>query len=64
MQCVDVAQAVTIEKLGGRVNFVCADRCEPFVDSVDLSGEEAVKGRVVEFVLKNYRWWLVLCPGQ
>lgn len=45
-----LAETETIEKLGGRVNFVCADRCEPFVDSVDLSGEEAVKGRVVEFV--------------
>ncbi len=39
-----------LEKLGGRVSFICADRTEPFVDTVDLSEIEQVKGRVVEFV--------------
>jgi len=39
-----------IEKLEGRVSFVGLDRIEPFVDSVDLSGFEFVKGRLVEFV--------------
>ncbi|MHC4255092.1 MAG: chromosome segregation protein SMC [Planctomycetota bacterium] len=39
-----------IQKLEGRVNFLCLDRIEPFVDHIDLSGFENVKGRIVEFV--------------
>ncbi len=37
-------------KLDGRVNFICLDRTEPFVDKKDLSKMERVKGRLVEFV--------------
>ncbi len=40
------------EKLDGRVNFICTDKIEPFMDKKDLSKFQAVKGRVVEFV--NY----------
>ena len=40
----------TIEKLDGRVNFLCMDKTEPFVDSKDLSCLPGVEGRVVEFV--------------
>ncbi|MHC4691918.1 MAG: chromosome segregation protein SMC [Planctomycetota bacterium] len=39
-----------IGKLDGRVNFLCLDRTEPFVDSNDLSSMECVKGRLVEFL--------------
>ena len=40
------------DKLDSRVNLICADRIEPFVDTQDLSQYPAVLGRVVEFV--NY----------
>jgi chromosome segregation protein len=36
--------------LEGRVNFLCADRIEPFVDTKDLSSFSRVKGRLAEFV--------------
>jgi len=39
-----------IERLDGRVNFICTDNIEPFVDSEDLSKLSYVKGRLVEFV--------------
>ncbi len=39
-----------IEKLDGRVNFLCLDKIEPFVDATDLSGLPDVKGRLAEFV--------------
>ncbi len=39
-------------ELDSRVNLICADRIEPFVDTQDLSVYPAVIGRVVEFV--NY----------
>jgi len=39
-----------VEQLDGRINFISADRLEPFVDSEDLSGLAGVKGRLVEFV--------------
>ena len=39
-----------IGKLDGRVNFICLDRIEPFVDTRDLSKYTSVKGRLVEFV--------------
>jgi len=41
-----------IEELDGRVNFICMDRLEPFVDSKDFSDYPQTVGRVVEFV--NY----------
>jgi len=40
----------TIETLEGRVNFICTDKIEPFVDKKDLSKFESVTGRLVEFV--------------
>ena len=40
------------DQLDSRVNLICADRIEPFVDTQDLSQYPAVLGRVVEFV--NY----------
>ncbi len=39
-----------IGKLDGRVNFLCLDRTEPFVDNNDFSSMECVKGRLVEFL--------------
>ncbi len=45
-----LGDAEITEKLDGRVNFLCTDRIEPFVDKIDLSQFPAVKGRVVEFV--------------
>ena len=45
-----LADTETIEKLDGRVNFICADKIEPFVDKKDLSKLPGVKGRVIEFV--------------
>ena len=45
-----LADKETIEELQGRVNFICADKIEPFVDKRDLSKFRYVKGRVVEFV--------------
>ncbi len=47
-----LADMETIEKPDDRVNFLCADKIEPFVDKEDLSKFQGVKGRVVEFV--NY----------
>ena len=40
------------ERLRSRVNVICTDRIEPFVDSADFSNNPAVLGRAVEFV--NY----------
>ncbi|MHC4067559.1 MAG: hypothetical protein ACYSUI_24075, partial [Planctomycetota bacterium] len=40
------------DQLDSRVNLICADRIEPFVDTQDLSQHPGVLGRVVEFV--NY----------
>ncbi|MHC4707268.1 MAG: chromosome segregation protein SMC, partial [Planctomycetota bacterium] len=45
-----LANKETIEKLDGRVNFICLDRIEPFVDSMDLSKFSGVAGRLAEFV--------------
>ncbi|MDD5327994.1 MAG: chromosome segregation protein SMC [Phycisphaerae bacterium] len=45
-----LADKETIEKLEGRVNFISADRIEPFVDKKDLSGFPQIKGRLAEFV--------------
>ncbi|MHC4791420.1 MAG: chromosome segregation protein SMC, partial [Planctomycetota bacterium] len=48
-----LADTETIEKLDGRVNFLCADKIEPFVDKKDLSKLPGIKGRAVEFVRYN-----------
>jgi len=45
-----VAEKETIEKLEGRVNFICADKIEPFVDKKDFTKFKSVRGRLVEFV--------------
>ena len=45
-----LADSEQIQALDGRVNFICLDKIEPFVDSNDLSKYECVKGRLVEFV--------------
>ena len=45
-----VADTETIQKLDGRVNFVCLDNIEPFVDKNDWAKFPSVKGRLVEFV--------------
>ncbi|HUU19187.1 MAG TPA: chromosome segregation protein SMC [Sedimentisphaerales bacterium] len=39
-----------IQNLDGRVNFICLDKIEPFVDKNDWSEFDCVKGRLVEFV--------------
>jgi len=39
-----------IQNLDGRVNFICLDKIEPFVDKNDWSEFGCVKGRLVEFV--------------
>ena len=51
-----LADSEKIQALDGRVNFVCLDRTEPFVDSTDLSKYECVKGRLVEFVKFDGRY--------
>jgi len=51
-----LADRDAIEKLDGRVNFICLDRIEPFVDSQDLSEFSCVKGRLVEFVKFDARY--------
>jgi len=40
----------TIQELDGRVNFICLDKIEPFVDKNDWSEFACVRGRLVEFV--------------
>ena len=45
-----LADRETIEKLEDRVNFICTDKIEPFVDKNDFSKFPYVKGRLVEFV--------------
>jgi chromosome segregation protein len=52
----DTGPKGAIEKLDGRVNFICLDRIEPFVDKKDLSGFSSVKGRLVEFVKYESRY--------
>jgi len=44
------ADKETLDKLDGRVNFICTDKITPFVDSTDLSKFPSVKGRVAELV--------------
>ena len=45
-----LADTDQIQALDGRVNFICLDKIEPFVDRDDLSELSCVKGRLVEFV--------------
>jgi chromosome segregation protein len=45
-----MADKETIEKLEGRVNFICTDKIEPFLDKKDLSKFQHAKGRLAEFV--------------
>jgi len=45
-----LADIETIQKLDSRVNFICLDKIEPFVDKNDRSEFGCVKGRLVEFV--------------
>ncbi len=45
-----LADQQAIHDLDGRVNFLCLDRIEPFVDQNNLSEFSSVKGRLIEFV--------------
>ncbi|MBN1795712.1 MAG: chromosome segregation protein SMC [Sedimentisphaerales bacterium] len=45
-----LADSDTIDKLDGRVNFICTDRVEKFSESIDLSKYPEIKGRLAEFV--------------
>ncbi len=45
-----LADTETIGKLEGRVNFICLDKIEPFVDKKDFSKWPCVKGRLIELV--------------
>ena len=45
-----LADQETLYELDGRVNFLCMDRIEPFVDQNDLSRFSCVRGRLIEFV--------------
>ena len=45
-----LADQQAIHELDGRVNFLCLDRIEPFVDQNDLSTFPCVRGRLIEFV--------------
>ena len=51
-----IADRGAIEKLEGRVNFICADKIEPFADKKDMSKFPKVKGRLVEFVKTKSRY--------
>jgi len=44
------ADKETLDKLDGRVNFICTDKITPLVDSTDLSNLPSVKGRVSELI--------------
>ncbi len=45
-----LADIERIQNIDGRVNFICLDKIEPFVDKNDWSEFTCVKGRLVEFV--------------
>jgi len=51
-----LADGQTIEQLDGRVNFICLDKIEPFVDNADFSEVSCVKGRLAEFVKFDARY--------
>ncbi|MFB0552645.1 MAG: chromosome segregation protein SMC [Phycisphaerae bacterium] len=48
-----------IQNLDGRVNFICLDKIEPFVDNNDWSEFACVKGRLVEFVKFDSKYTLL-----
>jgi len=54
----------TIEKLDGRVNFICLDRIELFRDSSDFTAYPEIQGRLVEFVTFDSKFaplaWVLL----
>lgn len=45
-----LADQQALSELDGRVNFMCLDRIDPFVNSYDVSELPYVRGRLVEFV--------------
>ncbi len=45
-----LADTETIEEIDGRVDFICLDKIEPFLDSKDWSEFQNVGGRLVQFV--------------
>ncbi len=51
-----LADTHRLEKLQGRVSFLCSDKIEPFADKADLSGFNHVKGRIVEFLKYDSRY--------
>jgi chromosome segregation protein len=51
-----LADTETIEKLEGRVNFICMDTIEPLLDQKDFSKWPCVKGRLVEFVRADSKY--------
>jgi len=55
-----LADVETIEKLEGRVNFICLDKIEPFIDKKDFSKWSCVKGRLVEFVKAESKYALLV----
>ena len=40
----------TIERLDGRVDFLCLDKIKPFADDINWADFPSVKGRLIEFV--------------
>jgi len=51
-----MADKETVEKLEGRVNFICMDKIEPFVDKKDLSKFRHIKGRLAEFIKSESKY--------
>jgi len=51
-----LADAETIESLEGRVDFLCIDKIEPFVDDRNWADFPQIKGRLVEFVSFDDRY--------
>ncbi len=51
-----LADTETIEKLDGRVDFLCLDKIEAFVDDNNWADIPSVKGRLVEFVKFDNRY--------
>jgi len=54
-----LADTEMIQRLDGRVSFICLDKMEPFVDKNDLSEFACVKGRLVEFVKFDSKYALL-----
>lgn len=46
-----------IKALEGRADFLCMDKTTPFIDKADLSQFASVRGRLVEFVSCDNRYW-------